>query len=148
MNKLGKGPNLTWIFIGLAFAITVLTLSMTTYDTFLTDNNVTMTDEFSEIQGDLNIQEGNIGDLGEDFQDEGIAKSIYQAGTGIFNVFITGLGAIDNFFTMSETTSNLLITSGKAIPGLTTLIALLTMIAGFYIVMGIIKARRGTGEIA
>ncbi len=36
MNINGKGPTLTWIFIGLAIALAIITLSMTSYGTFFT----------------------------------------------------------------------------------------------------------------
>ena len=53
MNRQGKGPNLTWIFIGIAFAVVVLTLAMTSMDTFLADNNVSSSDTFNNIYGGI-----------------------------------------------------------------------------------------------
>ena len=149
MNKLGKGPTLTWIMIGIAFAITVLTLSLSTYDTFLIDNNVNTSDNFNEIKGNLSSADSDISSLGEDLQDKGDALSIFKnIAYGSFNVFVTGLTTIGKFFTMGKSVSALLSTSQKAIPGLDALFGLLIMVAGIYIVMGIIKARRGTSETA
>ena len=53
-----KGPNLTWIFIGMAIAIVVLTLSFSTMSTFLSDNNVSISDQFGATGDNLtDIQE-------------------------------------------------------------------------------------------
>ncbi len=59
MNKLGKDPNLTWIFIGISFAVVAITLSMTSYNQFLSDNGVLVSDDFNSIYGNVSEQ-GNV----------------------------------------------------------------------------------------
>ena len=149
MNKLGKGPNLTWIFIGIAFAIVSITLSMTSYEQFLSDNGVSVSDGFSDIYRNISSEQDSL----DIISDEATANTnifgvVGDIAGGTSNVFITGLSSIRAFFDMNALASSIFSTSMTAIPGLDALFGLLVLISGLYIIMALIKARRGVGDVA
>lgn len=149
MNKQGKGPNLTWIFIGLAFAVTAITLSMTSYGTFLSDNGASIPDNFDSIYGNISAEQSNLDSINSEATSSsnifGVVKDI---GGGALVVFVTGLSSIGAFFSMGSIASSILSTTQNAIPGLDALFGLLILVAGLYIVMALIKARRGVSDTA
>jgi len=149
MNNLGKGPNLTWIFIGISFAIVAITLSMTSYDQFLSDNNVSVSDDFNNIYRNVSEQ-GNSLDAIQSEASGGTNwwTTMGDIGTGTLNVFVTGLASIGAFFQMGTVASSLLSTTKTAIPGLDALFGLLISISVLYVVMSLIKARRGLSDTA
>ena len=149
MNKLGKGPNLTWIFIGISFAVVAITLSMTSYNQFLSDNGVLVSDDFNSIYGNVSEQ-GNALDAINSEATGGTNwwTTVTNIGEGTLNVFVTGLASIGAFFQMGTIASSLLSTTKTAIPGLDALFGLLISISVLYIVMSLIKARRGLSDTA
>lgn len=145
MNKKGNEPTLTWIFIGLAFAITVITLSMSSYSTFLLDNNISVSNKFEKIYTGISDEQGSL----DTINSEATASSnIYDVFEGTTNVFVTGLSSIGAFFKMGKLTSSIFSTSKEAIPGFDSLFGLFIMISGLYIVMKLITARRGVSNTA
>jgi len=149
MNKLGKGPNLTWIFIGISFAIIAITLSMTSYDQFLSDNGVNVSDDFDNIYGNISAEKTSLDAINSEAT-EGTNwwYTMKTIGAGTFNVFVTGLASIGAFFQMGTIASSLLSTTKTAIPGLDALFGLLISISVLYVVMSLIKARRGVSDTA
>jgi len=149
MNKLGKGPNLTWIFIGLSFAVVAITLSMTSYNQFLSDNGVSVSDDFDSIYGNISTEQGSLNSVNtEATGGTNWWKTVTSIGTGTLNVFVTGLASIGAFFQMGTIASSLLSTTKTAIPGLDVLFGLLISISVLYIIMSLIKARRGVSDTA
>lgn len=149
MNKLGKGPNLTWIFIGIAFAIVAITLSMTSYEQFLSDNGVSVSDGFSDIYNNISSEQDSIDAIsGEATANSNIFDVVGTIAGGTLNVFVTGLTSIGAFFNMGTLASSIFSTTKTAIPGLDALFGLLILISTLYIVMALIKARRGVGDTA
>jgi len=147
MNKLGKGPNLTWIFIGIACAITCITLSMTSFDDFLSDNGVSVSDDFTNFQGNISAEQTAINAINSEATlTKNIVGVFGDVVSGTINVFVTGLSSIGAFFNMSKVVSSIFSSTKEAIPGLDALFGLLILIAGFYIAMAIIKARRGLSD--
>jgi len=146
-----KGPNLTWIFIGIAVAIVVLTISFSSYETFLDDNNVSLDDSFrntksnlSEIQGDIYELGGTNGGL----SDRSLLKDVWNAASGTVNVFVMGLAAISEFFRMVGIIDNVFAIMKGVIPGLNALFGLFAVIVTIYISISILKAKRGSSEKA
>ena len=146
-----KGPNLTWIFIGIAVAIVVLTISFSSYETFLDDNNVSLDDSFrntksnlSEIQGDIYELGGTNGGL----SDRSLLKDVWNAASGTVNVFVMGLAAISEFFRMVGIIDNVFAIMKGVIPGLNALFGLFAVIVTIYISLSILKAKRGSSEKA
>lgn len=149
MNKIGKGPNLTWIFIGIAFAIVTITLSMTSYEQFLSDNGVSVSDGFSDIRDNMSSKQDSIDIIsGEATAESGIFDVVGNILGGTLNVFVTGLTSIGAFFNMGKLASSIFSTTMEAIPGLDALFGLLILISTLYIIMTLIKARRGVGNTA
>jgi len=149
MNKLGKGPNLTWIFIGISFAVVAITLSMTSYDQFLSDNGVSTSDDFDNVYGNVSSQQSALDAINTEATGEtNWWTTVTNIGTGTLNVFVSGLASIGAFFQMGTIASSLLSTTKTAIPGLDALFGLLISISVLYVVMGLIKARRGLSDTA
>ena len=149
MNKLGKGPNLTWIFIGLSFAVVAITLSMSSYDQFLSDNGVSTPVDFDSIYGNISAEQSSLDSINiEATGGTNWWTTVTNIGTGTLNVFVTGLASIGAFFQMGTIASSLLSTTKTAIPGLDALFGLLISISILYVVMGLIKARRGLSDTA
>ena len=148
---MGKGPNLTWTFIGIAVAIAVLTLSFSSFETFLSDNNVSLDDSFSETEGNLSEIKGDIYELGGTdggLADRSLLKDVWNAASGTVNVFVMGLAAISEFFRMIGIIDNVFALVEGVIPGLNTLFGLFTVIITIYISISILKAKRGSSEKA
>jgi len=148
---MGKGPNLTWTFIGIAVAIVVLTLSFSSFETFLSDNNVSLDDSFSETEGNLSEIKGDIYELGGTdggLADRSLLKDVWNAASGTVNVFVMGLAAISEFFRMIGIIDNVFALVEGVIPGLNTLFGLFTVIITIYISISILKAKRGSSEKA
>jgi len=151
MNKKAKGPNLTWIFIGIAIAIVVLTLSFSSFGTFLVDNNVSLIDDFSQTEGNLtNIQDDiyALGGTNGGLSDRSLLKDVWSAASGTVNVFVMGLAAISEFFRMIGVIDNIFAIIESTIPGFNALFGLFTVIVTMYISISILKAKRGTAEKA
>ena len=149
MNKSGKGPNLTWIFIGVAFAITAMTLSFTSYDTFLSDNNISVSDRFNDISENITGEQDALDIINaEATASSNIYDIITSISGGALNVFVTGLSSIGAFFKMGKLASSILSTTQTAIPGLDAIFGLLILVSGLYIVMRLITARRGVSDTA
>lgn len=145
MNKKAHEPTLTWVFIGLAFAITAITLSMASYSTFLLDNGISISDNFGEIHAEISDEQGSLEAINKEAT---ISSNIYDVYGGVSNVFITGLSSIGAFFKMGKLTSSIFSTSKEAIPGFDSLFGLFIMVSGLYIVMKLITARRGVSNTA
>ena len=148
---MGKGPNLTWTFIGIAVAIVVLTLSFSSFETFLSDNNVSLDDSFSETEGNLSQIQKDIYELGGTdggLADRSLLKDVWNAASGTVNVFVMGLAAISEFFRMIGIIDNVFALVEGVIPGLNTLFGLFTVIITIYISISILKAKRGSSEKA
>jgi len=149
MNKLGKGPNLTWIFIGLSFAVVAITLSMSSYDQFLSDNGISMSDDFNNVYANISAEQSSLDAINTEASGgTNWWKTVTNIGTGTLNVFVTGLASIGAFFQMGTIASSLLSTTKTAIPGLDALFGLLISISIIYIIMSLIKARRGLSDIS
>ena len=149
INKTGKGPNLTWIFIGMAFAITVITLSMTSYNDFLLDNNLSISDEFNNVYNNISSEQSSIDSIyNEVTANSNVYDVVIDIGGGALNVFVTGLSSIGAFFEMGKMASSILNTTKSSIPGFNTLFGLLILISITYITMALIRARRGVSDIA
>jgi len=149
INKKGKGPNLTWIFIGVAFAITAMTLSFTSYDTFLSDNGISVSNEFNNISGNISGEQDSLNIIkSEATANSNIYDIVTSIGGGVLNVFVTGLSSIGAFFKMGKLTSSIFSTTATAIPGLDALFGLFILVSGLYIVMRLITARRGVNDTA
>lgn len=149
MNKAGKGPNLTWIFIGLAFAVTAMTLSFTSYDTFLSDNSISASDNFNSISSDISGQQNSLDVIkAEATANTNIYDVVTAVGGGALNVFVTGLSSIGAFFKMGKLVSSIFSTTQTAIPGLDAIFGLFILVSGLYIVMRLITARRGVSDSA
>lgn len=145
MNKKGKGPTLTWIFIGIAFAITVMTLSMTSYITFLSDNGLSISDKFGDIYTDVSGEQDSLNVISSEAT---ASSNIYDVFEGVTNVFVTGLSSIGAFFKMGKLSSSIFSTSKEAIPGFDYLFGLFILVSGLYIIMRLITARRGVSDTA
>jgi len=149
-NKKAKGPTLTWIFIGIAVSVLVLTLSFSSLGTFLADNNATISgfsetgDNFTEVYNDIDSLGGTTGGL----SDRNLLKDVWSAATGTVNVFVMGLAAISEFFRMISIIDNIFSIMEKGIPKLNELFGLLTLVITVYISMAILKAKRGTSDVA
>ena len=146
-----KGPNLTWIFIGMAIAIVALTLSFSTYGTFLSDNNVSISDQFGATEGNLTDIQSDIYELGGTdggLSDRSLLKDVWNAATGTVNVFVMGLAAISEFFRMIALIDNIFAIVESAVPGFNALFGLLTVIITIYISISVLKAKRGSSEKA
>jgi len=147
MNRIGKGPTLTWVFIGLAVALTVITISMSSYDTFLAENNATVGSQYSSTYQNLSDDASELLGYKEDLTNWDKITKIFSA-TALTTVFVTGLSAIGTFFSMITLTNGILETAKTVIPGLDALIGLLIVIISVFISMKLIQARRGTGAIS
>jgi len=143
MNKNGKGPNLTWIFIGISVAIVVITLSTNAYTTFLEDNSVEVSDNFKAISGNISENQDTIDTIQGEATNTKKITGVLKEGV---NVFVTGLSSIGAFFKMGTLATSILKISQTAIPGFDSLFGLMILIAVFYISMAIIKARRGVSD--
>jgi len=103
MNRIGKGPNLTWIFIGIAFAITAITLSMTSFNTLLEDNGISISDNFDNIYGNISAEQAEINSIQSEASSKGnIYDVVKDIGGGALVVFVTGLSSIGAFFSMGK----------------------------------------------
>ena len=145
ISKQAKGPTLTWIFIGIAFAITAMTISMTSYTTFLSDNGITTSDKFGDIYDDISGEQSNLDTIKNEAT---IPSNIYDVFEGVTNVFVTGLSSIGAFFKMGKLASSIFSTTQEAIPGLDALFGLFILVSGLYIIMRLITARRGVSDTA
>ena len=143
MNKNGKGPNLTWIFIGISVAIVVITLFTNAYTTFLEDNSVEVSDNFKAISGNISENQDTIDTIQGEATNTKKITGVLKEGV---NVFVTGLSSIGAFFKMGTLATSILKVSQTAIPGFDSLFGLMILIAVFYISMAIIKARRGVSD--
>ncbi len=143
MNKNGKGPNLTWIFIGISVAIVVITLFTNAYTTFLEDNSVEVSDNFKAISGNISENQDTIDTIQGEATNTKKITGVLKEGV---NVFVTGLSSIGAFFKMGTLATSILKISQTAIPGFDSLFGLMILIAVFYISMAIIKARRGVSD--
>jgi len=149
MNRIGKGPNLTWIFIGIAFAITAITLSMTSFNTLLEDNGISISDNFDNIYGNISAEQAEINSIQSEASSKGnIYDVVKDIGGGALVVFVTGLSSIGAFFSMGKLASSILSTTQTAIPGLDALFGLLILVGVLYIMMRLITARRGVSNSA
>ncbi len=148
---MGKGPNLTWIFIGIAVSMVVLTLSFSSFESFLTDNNVSLDDSFDKAGGNLSEVQENIYELGGTtggLSDRSLLKDVWNAASGTVNVFVMGLAAISEFFRMIGIIDNVFAIMAGVIPGFDALFGLFTVIITLYISISILKAKRGSSEKA
>jgi len=147
MNKSAKGPNLTWIFIGIAVSVVVITLAFSSYTTFLQDNSVEVSNKITAIQSNISSNQDTIDSIQKTATDPKNVRGVFKDITGgALNVFVTGLASIGAFFQMGKLASSILATTKSSIPGFNALFGLLTLISVFYISMAIIKARRGTTD--
>jgi len=143
-----KGPGLTWIFIGIAFAIATITISMTSYSTFLSDNGVDVSDNFNGIYGNISSEQANLNTIHDTAtESSGIFSVLKDIGGGAVNVFVTGLSSIGAFFEMGTVASSILNTTEEAIPGLDAIFGLLVLVSTLYLVMSLIQARRGVSVL-
>ena len=145
INKRAKGPTLTWIFIGITFAITVMTVSMTSYTTFLSDNGLSPSDKFGDIYADISDEQNSLDTINSEATS---SSNIYDVFEGVTNVFVTGLSSIGAFFKMGKLASSIFSTTQEAIPGFDCLFGLFIMVSGLYIIMRLITARRGVSDTA
>jgi len=143
-----KGPNLTWIFIGLAVSIFVLTASFTSYNSFLMDNNVSLDSSFASTGENLTEIYNEIDGIGGGLSDKSLLQKIWEGVGGITNVFVMGLSAITEFFRMIGVIDNIFAIIETALPNFNALFGLFTLIITVYISISILKAKRGTSEKA
>ena len=146
-----KGPNLTWIFIGIAVFIVVLTLSFSTFEDFLNDNGVSLDDSFNTAEGNLSAIQDNIYELGGTtggLSDRSLLKDVWNAASGTVNIFVMGLAAISEFFRMIGIIDNVFAIAEGIIPGFDALFGLFAVIITVYISISVLKAKRGSSEKA
>lgn len=149
MNKLGKGPNLTWLFIGVVIAVLVMVTSFSNYATFITDNDGNLSDTFTSVQGQVESTQPDLEDIGTEASSlTKITQILKSAAASSLVVFVTGLSAVGELFQLGTVVTSLFNIGKEAIPGLNALFGALILISVFFIGMSLIKARRGTGDRA
>jgi len=146
-----KGPNLTWIFIGIISAIFIITVSFSSYETFLNDNNVSLDDSFGDANSNFTQVYNDTNNLGSStggLSDRSLLKDVWNAASGTVNVFVMGLAAISEFFRMIGIIDNVFAIMEGVIPGLNALFGLFAVIVTIYISISVLKAKRGSSEKA
>lgn len=148
MNRLGKGPTLTWIFIGLIIGTTIAMMSFNSYFNFLEVNNKTSNIDTYIEGANLTNQTTNIQNLVNTSTDRGLVTTALAIGTGIVNTFVVGLKSIVTLFEMIPIITDILNVLQTVVPGIEIIIGLAILVATVYITMAYIKAARGTGSEA
>jgi hypothetical protein len=143
-NKQGKGPSLTWIFIGLLVGLTVIVLAISSYQGILDNNGGTIDGNYSDYYNDFDNYYGEVNDTANELNDQGLLETIFTGFGQTFNTFVVGLGAIAKLFTMVPLIGSMMQTLNSALPGFSALISLMFLVAIVYIGMKYIQARRGT----
>ena len=147
MNK-KAAYNLTWIFIGLAIFLTVMTISYTVYDTFMTDNSQLIQTDYKGYYGNMTEHYSETSALGYEASETSLIKKIYSVAQGVVSTFVMGLSAIGKFLEMIPLLGKVINTIGEAIPGFSGILGLLILIATVLIASKYIQAARGTAQEA
>jgi hypothetical protein len=114
------------------------------YLSFTISNNSIIEEPYKSIFQNISDQYNPLFEVGNQAKDEGLVRNIYRAGanlvTGTVNVFITGLDAMGKFFLMIPLFGKILSAISLGIPGLASLITLVTLIMGVYLAMRYIQS--------
>lgn len=147
MKKCAKGPPLTWILIAAIVGISVIVLSIGSYNQFIADNTIVSSPDdpiYSDYYSNLTDQEGDIIGFGEDISDQNTITRIFEGITGAFNIFVLGLSAIGKFFDLIPILKSFFALAGEAVPGFSALIGLGVLVLVVYMGMRYIQSARGT----
>jgi len=147
-NKCGKGPSLTWLLIGLLVGMTVIVLSITSYQGILENNGGSIGDNYSVYYSELEGYYDNSTQMAEDLNDQGLLDKIFSGVGAALNTFVVGLSAIGQLFNMIPLIGGMIETLNNALPGFTVLFSLAFLVTIVYISMKYIQAKRGTSEEA
>jgi len=143
-NKQGRGPSLTWIFIGLLVGLTVIILAISSYQGILTNNGGSIDGNYSDYYSDFQGYYDNSTATANSLNNRGLLETIFTGFGQTFNTFVVGLGAIAQLFGMVPLIGSMIQTLNSALPGFSALISLIFLVAIVYIGMKYIQARRGT----
>jgi hypothetical protein len=137
-------PTLTKVWMA-GILVTFITATLfIAYLSFAQTNNAIIEEPYRSIFENISAQASVFTDIGESAKDEGLVRNIYRAGanliTGTVNVFVTGLDAMGKFFLMVPVFGSILSAIALGIPGLASLMVLVTLIVGVYIAMRYIQS--------
>jgi hypothetical protein len=137
-------PTLTKVWMA-GILITFITATLfVSYLSFANSNNAIIEEPYRSIFQNISAQLEPIVGIGESAKDEGLVRNIYRAGanlvTGTVNVFVVGLDAMGKFFLMLPVFGKILSAIALGIPGLASLITIVTLMIGVYIAMRYIQS--------
>ena len=145
MNKQGKA-SLTWVLIAIAVFATMVSLSYNSYNQFMTDNNQTIDSSYTNYYGNITDTYSDV--EGINTESKGLWSSVWGGIASGAQIFITGLGAIGKMFEIITIAPKITNAINEAVPGLGTLLNLLTLVISIWVIFKLIQAYRGTGTEA
>jgi hypothetical protein len=141
---MGGNPTLTKVWMA-GILVTFITATLfISYLEFANTNNAIIEEKYRIIFQNISAQNTTLYNIGETAGDRNIVTNIYRAGsslvTGTVNVFVTGLDAMGTFFLMIPVFGRILSAIALGIPGLASLITIVTLIMGVYLAMRYIQS--------
>lgn len=148
---MGKNPSLTSLMIAFLLALAAISLMFTSMSSFLILNNASLDEQYEDYFIELSSSYDSFSDKAGEIGDQGLVTRIFGAGgaiiTGTLNVFVIGLSSIGKFFEMIPLIGTVISVLTLAIPGISFILGLLTIITGFYMAMRYVQSARGTNQI-
>ncbi len=143
--------NLTkMLFAGLVGTFLIATL-FGVYASFLSNYDAHIDEPYNTALQDISAQYDGFTGVANNASNQSLVKNILDFGrnaiTGTVNVFVIGLDAIGQFFTMIPLVGNVIAAIGRAVPGLVPLLGLLSTLFISYLAMRYIKSVSNKTEL-
>ena len=137
-------PTLTkLLFAGLIITFVAATI-FGSYVNFAVLNNATIEEPYNTLFSDIASRGSDFNTAADSVKDQGLVANILNIGsavtTGAVNVFVIGLEAMGNFFSIIPIIGDLLVFASAGIPGLSGLFGLLITITAVYVAMRYIQS--------
>lgn len=151
MNRIGGGPSITFLVIGLLAFVAIITLAVQANNQFITDNTILN-------QSDSSIQDDALGNLSSQqtaLQNQiggvtGTALSLPQLTSAIFTTAVIGLQSIITLTTLPLIINSIFDTIGNGLgmggPAILILKTFLISVVAIYVINKIIQSVRGTSQ--
>lgn len=147
---MSRGPNLTWVMIGVVVFVGVMSLIYSSdwgiYNNFMTDNGQSISSEYRTLYGNLTGQKDDLGGFASDFSDFSIKSTVVGAGSAILSTLNIGMNAIRLLGNAPNYVLSIFTVAGKALHIPEPLSWMITTIIIIFLAAKLIKALRGQSD--
>lgn len=149
MNNKGAGTNLTFLIIGIAAFVVVITILTSAYVEFKTTNGASVDSEYLATYNNISDKRSDLNELEEDVTSVNVITSLPVIASSFINSLAFGLTAITNMFSLLTIIPSLINTISERVAFLPAELIWFAIFAiTIFIAMKILKAIRGTPEEA